>query len=456
MRWFRRRRDPPERPQPPELPAESESTREGETWVLASDMPIRDPGEDRLERADFARAVAATVRSAPRGAGFAIGVTGVWGSGKSSVINLALDDLRRTGGTELLEFNPWLFSGTEQLVEHFFDELSAQFAESRDRRVRRAAGLLRGYGHVVAPLRLVPGVSTVAKESAEISRELADTIEPKRQSVRQQREKLRRRLGELDKRLVVVVDDLDRLRGDEVADVMRLIRLVGDFPNLVYLLAFDRRRVEVALTTSGAEGGRAFLEKIVQVIHDVPPIRGPLLTDLLVEAIFERVGDVSRYRFDEGYFTNLLYGGMSDLFRTLRDINRYVNVVPAALEMVGREIQLADLLALEAARVFAPDAFTEMLAHPDAMTGALAGDAGAAFERVVAAAHPHEDAVGLLFSQLFPSAARPGHDVQYGSQSLTRWQEERRVAHPDVLDAYVRRRLRQGGERYGFARHGAR
>src|SRR3954452_23142178 len=238
MPWLRRRQTPPELPPAREPEPDAPPRGDDGSWVLASDTPIRTPGEDRLPGAEFARAVAATVRSAPRHAGFAIGVTGVWGSGKSSVINLALDDLRGTGGTELLEFNPWLFSGTEQLVEHFFDELSAQLAESRDRRVRRVAGLLRGYGRVVAPLRLVPGVGTVAKESAELSREMADAIEPKQQSVRLQRDRLRRRLGELDRRLVVVVDDLDRLRGDEVVDVMRLIRLVGDFPNLVYLLAF--------------------------------------------------------------------------------------------------------------------------------------------------------------------------------------------------------------------------
>jgi predicted KAP-like P-loop ATPase len=430
-----------------------ESPGGGPQWILAADAPIREPDEDRLERIDFARAVAAMVRSAPRHAGFAIGVTGVWGSGKSSVINLALAELEGDGGVELLEFNPWLFSGTEQLVEHFFDELSAQFAESSDRRLQRTAKLLRAYGQVVAPLRLVPGVSAVVKESIEVTRELSEAIAPERPSVREQRARLREQLDKLDRRLVVVVDDLDRLRGDEVVDVMRLIRLVGDFPNLIYLLAFDRRRVEAALMASGSEDGRAFLEKIVQVIQDVPPVRPALVTDLLVDSVFERVGDVGEYRFDKGYFTNLLYGGMSDLFRTLRDINRYANVVPAVLEMVGREIQLADVLALEAIRVFAPDAFNELGALPEALTSApRAEPAGDALAQIVAAAGQHKEAVGLLLTNLFPAAAAPGHDMHYGPESLQHWQEEGRVAHPDVLDSYLRRRLRRGGARYGLAR----
>ena len=104
-------------------------------------------------------------------------------------------------------------------------------------------------------------------------------------SVFEQYRELRAMLEGLDKRLVIVVDDVDRLRPDEVLDIVRLVRLVGDFPNTLYLLAFDRRRVEECLGEGNAERGRAYLEKIVQVTHDVPTARQPDVTAMFVASL---------------------------------------------------------------------------------------------------------------------------------------------------------------------------
>jgi predicted KAP-like P-loop ATPase len=428
---------------------------------LAADEPIYGAAGDRLGRTEFARAIATAVMSAPRHAGFTIGVTGAWGEGKSSVLNLVVQELERTDSAEVFEFNPWLFSGAEQLVEHFFDELTAQFAESGDARVRRVADGLRTYGRIVAPLRLVPGVGTVIKGTVDWTREVSDALTTERPSARDQRARLAARLAKLKKPIVVLVDDIDRLRSDEIIDVMRLVRLVGDFPNLVYVLAFDRPRVEQALSAGeGRDAGRAYLEKIVQVLHDVPPPRPALLTQLIVQDAFRTVGDLERFHFTEQYFTNLFYGGMRDLFATLRDVNRFANVLPATLGLVRDEVELADILALEAVRVFAPDAFALLLGGAEALTRTYDTDAGderdaadrAYVAAIVAAAAPHQAAVEPLLRRLFPAAARHLGGSSYGAESMSRWRAERRVAHPDVLDVYARRLLRQSQVRYRLAR----
>jgi hypothetical protein len=57
--------------------------------------------------------------------GLVVGVLGPWGSGKTSFVNLARGRLQESGVT-ILEFNPWMFAGADQLVQAFFVELSAQ------------------------------------------------------------------------------------------------------------------------------------------------------------------------------------------------------------------------------------------------------------------------------------------------------------------------------------------
>ena len=87
------------------------------------------------------------------------------------------------------------------------------------------------------------------------------------QSAEAQRRALETDLRDLSRRVVVVVDDLDRVEPDQVRDVVRLIKLVADFPNTTYLVAYDREAIEAALDRT-THDGRAYLEKIVQVAHD--------------------------------------------------------------------------------------------------------------------------------------------------------------------------------------------
>ncbi len=58
-------------------------------------------------------------------------------------------------------------------------------------------------------------------------------------------------LSQLDKPIVIVLDDIDRLSTNEIREVFKLVRLTASFPNIIYVLAFDRLRVELALQEQG-------------------------------------------------------------------------------------------------------------------------------------------------------------------------------------------------------------
>jgi predicted KAP-like P-loop ATPase len=173
----------------------------------------------------------------------------------------------------VVEFNPWLFSGTEQLVATFFEEISAQLRLKKGR-LEALADQLESYGEALSPLRFVPVVGPwldrVGTGGAALGR-LLGRRSKRHSSVSALRKDIETQLRKLDHPLLVVVDDLDRLTTTEIRDTFELVRLTANFPNVVYLLAFDRHRVESALADDGLDG-RAYLEKILQVAYELPAV----------------------------------------------------------------------------------------------------------------------------------------------------------------------------------------
>lgn len=426
--------------------------------VHSADAPIGDAAEDLLGRAQFASALANDIGRAPTESGFVIGLTGPWGSGKTSVLRLIERELGNDA-TAVVSFNPWLFSGTEQLVEHFFAELAGQLEAIGGDQLGKVTKALRGYGRVVSPLRYLPYVGEIARASSDAAIDLSGALGGiKAASAQVQAVKLKKRLIGLERPIVVMVDDLDRLRENEIVDVVRLVRLVGDFPNLVYLLAFDLGEVESALGET-RESGRAYLDKIIHISHALPPVRPEDLTLVLQAALAGVIPEPSAYRFDQERFVNLFWTEIRPLFATVRDVRRYTNVLATTLALLGDEVDLSDILALEALRLFEPEAFEGIVKARYALTGGLSPISGLDMARLMGRENEADkelvvripvlaprrpEVVERIIRQLFPRAETHFGGSTYEAGFTSEWKRTRRVAEIEVLDIYLYRRLAPG------------
>ena len=165
------------------------------------------------------------------------------GSGKTSFLNLAREHLKQR--VTILEFNPWMFSGTQQFALSFFTDISAQFKKRKG--YEAIAQVLANYGEIVS------GMSWALGPWAGIGG-LAKLLMKKPESAESLRPEVLKLLAQLDKPVVVVLDDIDRLTAPEIRDIFKLVRLTANFPRLVYVLMFDRLRVEQALSEQGFFG----------------------------------------------------------------------------------------------------------------------------------------------------------------------------------------------------------
>jgi len=436
---------------------------------LPSDNPIRLPEDDRLHRTEAARDFARQVLRLDVSEGTAAAVFGPWGSGKTSFVNLARTVFEREK-IPVLEFNPWLFTGVEQLAERFFSELLAQLSQTD--RLKAAGEAIGKYGEALSgPVGIMAGLAGGPAAGPPITAmfRFAAALFRRPTSIARHRKAAEEALRKgntriVDTRIVVILDDTDRLSGPEIREVFRLVRLTASLPNLIYILPCDRERIERALneTDLGLSGGD-YLEKIIQLAWNLPEIPRHVLSELTAAAIEQALSDLANPGpFDEDAWRDIYPEIVRPLIRNMRDIRRYTMVLSGTALSLEGKVALHDLLALEAVRVFLPHVFRCLAAAADALTVTsplqrmardherlMTGDEDShgldprlkkTFDALIDEGRDHTAIVQAIVRRLFPGGlAYQEHGGDFGGEFAERQLQERRVAHEHVFRLYLER-----------------
>lgn len=271
------------------------------------------------------------------------------------------------------------------------------------------------------------------------------------QSLADAKNELAAELRKLRQPILIVMDDIDRLSKDEIRLLFQLVKANADFPNLIYLLLFQREVVEASLETVTGVSGREFLEKIVQVGFDMPRIERPRLERLLFAGLDSVLGSGAvGLRFDKHRWDNLYHGGLRSFFKTLRDVNRFNSTLSFHVSLFRGEgafqVNPIDLIGLEVLRVFEPGVYSRL---PDAkmlLTGRievgfdpreLPESRRRAVESLIEqASDSSRPRVREILIQLFPPAAWALGDNTRSSSDKSEWFRELRACHADVFDRY--------------------
>lgn len=206
---------------------------------------------------------------------FAVGITGEWGSGKSTFLNTMKEKIKEAKFAEIVEFNPWLCNSPEQVTQDFFatliDKLSPKHS-TLSRTINKYAKLL----------------NKIAKPSLSIFGIDLD-LTPGDDSLDELKENISDKLANLPKKVVILIDDTDRLEGNEVFEILRLIRNTADFKNVIYIATYDKEYVIDVLKGNKIKDPDNYLEKIFQVELHRPKVEGSELWDTLMKDLKEQL-----------------------------------------------------------------------------------------------------------------------------------------------------------------------
>ena len=142
---------------------------------------------------------------------------------------------------------------------------------------------------------------------------------------------------------------MDRLPPSDLASMIQAIKAVADFPNLVYLLAYDPKTTAAALKTAlrlPAGGGRKYLEKIVQLQLHIPEVPAYRM-QCFAKARFTEVMRPLVHEASDITDLDEALPRAAALMQTPRDVVRLCTRLQVIAPSLAYEINLADVLLAE-------------------------------------------------------------------------------------------------------------
>ena len=313
--------------------------------TLKNDSAITKFNDDKLDRQKFALQMREIIKNYKNTECLTLGIMGSWGTGKTSLINMTLDQNKENILTKkkfkVMRFNPWNFTKQQDLYYQFFEQLKEIIVlnENDEGKKKHVKNTFNKYWEKI---RYNNTISFGFKGFVSYSKTLGDkTLET-----------IKKELNNLLKfneyKLIIVIDDVDRLSDEEVQQIFILVKTLADFPNIIYIIPFDREIIAPILDKLQKDYGEEFLDKIIQLQIDLPKISKSKVKTMFkkeVENIIknEEIKFISKNR---SLWSSLYF------LTTPRDVNRYVNNLIFYLPLMKNEVNPLDHILITGFQLF--------------------------------------------------------------------------------------------------------
>ncbi|QSZ47924.1 P-loop NTPase fold protein [Arthrobacter sp. D5-1] len=319
-----------------------------------TDSSLTDPKKDELERGPFVKMVASLIENlADSNDSTVLGLVGPWGSGKTTVLNYITAEIDES--IHVVHFNPWSFDDERLQAELYSAILDAFPNDDRDSLRKKAFDLVR---RSAPALKAIPIVGTAAAETV---REFMPS-----KSWDSAFQDLAASIWVATRKVLVVVDDVDRLLPNDLLLLMKTVRLLGRFPRVNYLLAYDRASTVKTLGSvlGGTDNAEIYLEKIVQYPLDLPEPQQKFLQKIVrnhLEPVLNSAsagmngGQTPKIRF-ESFYQDHMWTSLT----TPRACRRYAMQAITFLGLADGNVDPADFFALTFLRLFYPNLYKRL------------------------------------------------------------------------------------------------
>lgn len=281
-----------------------------------------------------------------------IGLVGPWGNGKSSFINMTQKQINEKAKDYLImiHFLPYLNHKEDDIINEFFISLSKELTKYSGKLssqildyAKKLTEIYKGNNVFDLFSKHISNINSIP------AKELYDDINS--------------RLKEIDKKIIVFVDDLDRLSGKEIIQVLKLIRNTADFTNTIFVVAMDKDYVINRLKSENNISSTRFVDKFFQLEIYLPEIDKTILKDYVFNKLKHSILNNSS-DFEIKLLKGLNHDDnlFEDFIKNLRDAKRLVNQIIFDYKFLRDEINFKDFFNFTYFKLKFPK-FIELLNH---------------------------------------------------------------------------------------------
>ena len=198
--------------------------------ILLEDEPVQAESEDEFRYGIFAQRIARTITESTQKSSYSLGVTGIWGAGKTSMLNLLKRYIEKDESCIMVDFNP-RESAEVRFIQHDF--LTAICSALKKYHT--------GATHIMSDY--MKGLRVFAKDTPWLK--VLDIFQTK--DVDKSRREVESMIHSIDKKIVIIIDDYDRLTGEEIVEVLKVIGNNGSFERTFFVSAYDKNYVNQVL-----------------------------------------------------------------------------------------------------------------------------------------------------------------------------------------------------------------
>ncbi|WP_027066825.1 P-loop NTPase fold protein [Maribacter sp. Hel_I_7] len=227
---------------------------------------------------------------------FSIGMNAVWGYGKSSFLHRFKNEYEKVQPKEIVFwYRIWKNKGSNAIIENFFEELKHQLKPYS----AKISSDINNYVNSILSLS-DSDLNKLISTGKELLSE-NETIENYYNSINTN-------IKSIDKQIIILLDDLDRLESVEIINTLKLIRTLSDFSNVIFIAGYDRKYVVDSINKPKDN----YLDKIFNVEINLLPFD----SDLILTELFKHI-DNSFINENEGKDFKGFNEAFKNLFRDL-------------------------------------------------------------------------------------------------------------------------------------------
>ena len=288
----------------------------------------------------------------------AIGISGNWGSGKTSFLKSMQKQMN--ADYRVVTFNPWTCTDKEQIISQFFALMREQ-TENNDESLQDA---IQKYRDIVLDTDIHPALTFLAK---------VFPLSKKEETLDSLKDKIEEAITiDGSKPFAIFIDDLDRLEGNELFEVLRLIRITANFRNVVFVVAYDRDYICNVLNESkNIKRAEEYIQKIFHLEVSLPKFEDETLLDVFIDETVRIASLNERQAASLRQLIMQLFNddGLSftDFVPNFRQARRFANVFALNLKSIlahTKDFVVKDFIGIELLHFAYPDIHRTLMYKP--------------------------------------------------------------------------------------------